>query len=507
MISSVGNLQAGSLETLLMPGDVIEGHKEYEEQCNKCHTPFSKESQERLCLDCHEQVDHDIREQLGYHGKRPQASTAKCTLCHTEHIGRNADIVKLSESTFDHNDTDYPLEGRHQRTACAQCHLEGKKHREAEQICFSCHREDDYHQGSLGEKCADCHSPKEWHKSSFDHDKTKFPLQHRHGEINCNTCHPQNRYEKTPTLCISCHLLDDSHNGRFGTDCKKCHNDERWKQSPFDHDRETKFPLKDSHSKLKCDTCHTHNAYEEKRQRSCLSCHASEDRHLGQYGKQCNDCHNEKSWEDTRFDHFQKTSFPLHGKHDEAQCTACHTGDTGQLKQKHDCYSCHRPDDIHNGKQGQSCERCHNENGWMSDLAFDHDLTDFPLLGLHVLVPCEACHETKPYKGVDKRCIACHEEEDVHLGNLGTQCETCHNPNGWEFWQFDHNKQTRFPLDGAHDGLACNACHDKPMKSVKLSGTACVICHRRDDEHQGRFGPFCDRCHNTERWDSVIYRR
>ena len=62
---------AGTLERVVMPGDVIEGHAKYENECKRCHRLFSKEAQKKLCLECHKKVSSDVREKKGYHGKSP----------------------------------------------------------------------------------------------------------------------------------------------------------------------------------------------------------------------------------------------------------------------------------------------------------------------------------------------------------------------------------------------------------------------------------------------------
>jgi hypothetical protein len=42
-------------------------------------------------------------------------------------------------------------------------------------------------------------------------------------------------------------------------------------------------------------------------------------------------------------------------------------------------------------------------------------------------------------------------------------------------------------------------------KEINLS-TTCGSCHREDDVHRGSFGPGCDRCHVTERFDLIQLR-
>ena len=77
---------AAGIKSLIMPGQVIEGHAKYEEECNRCHKSFSKESQNRMCRDCHENVDADISLKQGIHGMG-KARDIDCKYCHTDHKG------------------------------------------------------------------------------------------------------------------------------------------------------------------------------------------------------------------------------------------------------------------------------------------------------------------------------------------------------------------------------------------------------------------------------------
>jgi hypothetical protein len=151
---------------------------------------------------------------------------------------------------------------------------------------------------------------------------------------------------------------------------------------------------------------------------------------------------------------------------------------------------------VHAGKLGKKCDQCHTPEGWRASVSFDHDLTKFPLVGLHVAVPCEQCHVTRQYRDVGHECIDCHQKDDVHKGNLGKDCGRCHTPNSWRLWEFDHGKETHFALTGAHGKLACEACHRRPPDEVKLKQD-CLSCHEKDDIHLGQYGRQCDRCHTT----------
>jgi len=81
---------AETLETVLMPGHVIEGHAKWEDACDKCHQRLNKAGQRKLCADCHKEIAKDIASRRGYHGKlEPQRD---CRECHTDHKGRNAKV-------------------------------------------------------------------------------------------------------------------------------------------------------------------------------------------------------------------------------------------------------------------------------------------------------------------------------------------------------------------------------------------------------------------------------
>ncbi len=503
MILNTHPAAAFSLETLMMPGKLIQGHAKVEAQCKKCHERFSKRLQNPLCLDCHKKVAADVRRHRGFHGRIPDIQHTECKRCHTEHKGRDADIVGLDKETFDHGSTDFALKGAHTDVPCAACHKPGHKYREAAHRCNSCHKKDDPHEGRLGTDCAKCHTVRAWRKVGFDHEKTDFPLKGKHRKVSCKSCHPNQRYKHVPTDCVACHKLEDAHGGRYGAKCHTCHTARDWKHVTFDHDRDTKYKLKDRHAKVACDSCHKGRLYEDKLGKACFDCHRNDDYHKGRYGKKCRTCHAPTRWSKARFDHDRRTDYPLRGRHAKVQCRSCHRGDLYKDKLKSECVSCHRRDDVHHGQEGKVCRRCHTEQGWGHKVVFDHDLTRFPLIGLHATAPCEECHLSSAFKGAPLDCHACHQADDTHKGRLGPDCGRCHNPNGWNRWRFDHDTQTDYKLDGKHRGLDCSACHKTPVKGRIRLSRECVSCHQRDDVHAGRFGPACGRCHVTDSFKKV----
>jgi len=485
-----------SLETLIMPGKVSSAHAKLEQDCSQCHDRADRNRQAALCMSCHKEISADVRGHTGFHGRLPGIDGAQCKACHSEHLGREADIVKLNRTVLDHSRTDFALAGAHASAGCAGCHKAGKKFREAPSGCADCHRADDPHGGKLGANCGSCHEPANWTKVRFDHDKTKFALRDAHRDVACAACHLGNRYAGTPAACASCHSPDDVHRGARGPDCANCHTTSAWKTSRFDHAKEARFPLLGAHAQLDCKGCHKTPNLKDPLPRDCAGCHRTDDAHATRFGAACEKCHGSTAWKPVSFDHTRDGHFELLGGHAELACDACHTAVVAKQKLGTDCSACHRTSDVHGGKLGTDCARCHGVETWRKGISFDHDLTQFPLVGLHVAVPCHACHASPSFKGAARDCLGCHQRDDRHKGSLGKDCESCHSPNGWGHWQFDHAKVTGFALVGAHANATCAGCHKQPPEKVKLSGD-CASCHAQDDVHLGQYGRQCQRCHGT----------
>lgn len=499
--------QAAEIEQFFMPGELIEGHENLKSECTNCHVRLRDTTQKKLCLDCHDHknVAEDIANEQGYHGKDKNARTLDCKSCHSDHKGRDARVVWLDQDTFNHRFTDYELTGRHKLTECSGCHLENKKYREAEQACHDCHSEDDVHEGELGEECNSCHSPVGWSQFAFDHDQTEFKLKFSHQRVTCNACHIKEQYEDTPQRCVSCHAIRDIHAERFGDKCESCHQEKEWSKTTFDHDRDTDYPLEGGHRAPSCNDCHKPGYLADKktdRVRDCYSCHRSDDPHDELNGNKCEDCHVVRGWAYAEFDHDSNTDFALNGAHDSLSCEACHVFGAETKEIDTDCYSCHEQDDVHEREQGTECNQCHKEVAWLQDVRFDHDLTSFPLIGQHAAAGCESCHLTSVFNDVGSQCDDCHGGDDVHEQGLGTDCASCHNPNDWLIWFFDHD-ETEFELRNAHTEVHCHSCHYTPLDKFTDRDSRCIDCHRRDDVHDGKFGGSCNRCHDEDSFDKA----
>jgi hypothetical protein len=497
-VTSAAWAQVGSIERLVMPGPVASAHADVESTCSSCHVPFSRGKQSGLCLACHDDVARDIAASSGFHGKSSNVENGECVTCHTEHKGRNADILGLDAARFDHESTNFPLRGKHAETMCADCHVTGKPYHAAETECNACHADDDRHKGNLGTACADCHAVTAWKDVRFDHaDVTDFALTGKHATTTCAACHVDEHYKDTVRTCNGCHADDDRHMGKNGTECAQCHTTRDWKELLFDHFERTGFALRGGHDDLACDACHAGGNVEVKVPNTCVGCHREDDVHMGNNGAKCASCHRVTEWPDVTFSHERDTNFALKGAHGDLKCESCHVQPAETVELPTQCFGCHE-DDPHEGQLGEACASCHSEIVWKGDVRFDHDLARFPLLGKHGAVECDACHATQAFHDAPQACIECHREDDAHDGRLGTACATCHNPNDWLAWTFDHDVQTDFALTGAHEGLNCHACHRTPVDGTIVLSTTCGSCHRGDDVHRGEFGSDCAQCHTTE---------
>lgn len=502
LMSSAGSdAQVPALEKLVMPGRVIQGHADIEGDCAACHDKQSDLAHAALCIDCHEEVGKDRIDRTGFHGLFEAAQRNECVVCHTDHEGRAADIVPVDAGIFDHNFSDFPLVAAHLSASCADCHVPEEKHRSAPSACGSCHANDDVHDGSLGADCQDCHSEQSWSDTGFDHDTVGYRLTGEHASVECVDCHRGNVYDGTPTQCVSCHAVDDVHGGSNGPACHDCHSTATWRSIGFDHFGETGFALEDGHGGLNCQDCHTRGDFKDGLESACAGCHLSEDDHQGRNGKECENCHVPSEWSDSFFDHGE-TNFALHDSHAGLHCSACHKDNT-RVSLPLTCAECHALDDSHGGQMGEDCGTCHSQIKWHASVAFDHDLSAFPLTGLHAVTPCGSCHDSNLFNDAADECAGCHADDDIHHGSLGDDCGACHTSNEWAVTVFDHDTQTSFALDGAHADVPCSSCHRDSSADVADVPSSCGGCHQADDVHAGQFGLRCGECHNSTTFSDV----
>lgn len=421
-----------SIESVVMPGAVAKSHAKIEHECSKCHVRFRPAAQPGLCQECHRDIAADLRGGTGYHGRTGDTA---CRRCHTDHRGREARIVVLDETKFDHRLTDYQLRGEHRGKACAGCHRAGEKHREAPADCYSCHRGNDKHRSNLGPHCEACHGEEGWKMGRFDHSKTRFPLLHRHAQVRCADCHVDERYAGTARDCVGCHRTDDAHRGHNGPRCESCHTEQDWRSVSFRHDRDAGYPLVGRHQTVGCNSCHRAPLYRDRLATQCAACHQQDDAHGGVLGGGCGSCHHPEGWQAKRFAHDLSTRFPLKARHRVVKCESCHTAPGLRESPPLSCVGCHARDDRergHKGRFGGRCESCHGEQAWR-EVIFEHSRdTKFATAGKHRQVKCDACHRSGPYAAkADSRCHACHKEDDIHFASFGEQCDRCHLADDW----------------------------------------------------------------------------
>lgn len=407
--------------------------------CADCHKDKHYKETPRTCVACHRQAD----EQKGHRGRFGE----KCESCHGTRSWR--------ATTFDHDtDTRYLLRGRHRNAECTSCHTGTLYRQKLGTDCIGCHQADDKHRGSLGRECASCHTERDWkERAKFDHGKTAFPLLGRHVQADCKACHKSAVYKEAPKACIGCHRQDDQHRGTLGEQCESCHGERDWKTTAgrFDH-QQTRFPLRLAHARpgLACSACHLDLRSLRNTATECVACHKKDDRHDGQLGTQCQQCHGERDWRVASFDH-AKTRFPLTGRHVEATCKSCHT--TPRYKDAGtECLGCHRKDDRHELRFGARCDSCHTTRDWKG-WRFEHDTRSrYRLEGAHAKATCESCHTRPAPRGQDiaplaMACNACHRRDDAHDGQFGPRCEQCHRPQGWKL--ITHRGQAAPPAGGS----------------------------------------------------------
>jgi hypothetical protein len=241
-------------------------------RCNTCHPPEGRGavyvSGKRACAQCHPD------RHAGEFSAAPIAN--RCDVCHT--------VNGFQPATFNvshHTSTRFPLTGKHESIACAQCHKPDAptRYHFATLTCNGCHS--DPHRTSLA--CETCHITTAWKSAlPFDHSITRFRLEGQHAMLTCAQCHvpsPVPRFAGTESACASCHLPKDPHGGQFqtpgrATDCGKCHTVSAWKLESFNHDR-ARFTLDIAHRNVACAKCHKGEPVRTYRGTSleCVKCH------------------------------------------------------------------------------------------------------------------------------------------------------------------------------------------------------------------------------------------
>jgi hypothetical protein len=256
--------------------------------CAGCHGDRGAKPAFAQCLDCHTDVHEGET--------RGRAGWLTCESCHTVQGFRPAQY-----SLETHQAGGFPLAGAHVATPCNECHRPtGLGDHPAvpdlappHTACTDCHRDphlfaSDSREGEAG--CTSCHGNDAWRPAAFDHGVTRFALDGRHATADCRKCHEPTGddlvFTGLKTTCAACH--DDVHAGQFTAGeetaaCDRCHVTLDWFAEKFDHDRDSRFPLRGGHERVACTTCHAPLSADEGRSLrfkplpiDCRSCHTNE---------------------------------------------------------------------------------------------------------------------------------------------------------------------------------------------------------------------------------------
>lgn len=455
--------------------------------------------------------------------------TISCDDCHNP----NGWTMVKGSYTFTHNSTNFALKGQHEELKCQQCHPT-LVFSEANSNCMSCHT--DMHEQTVGFECERCHNEQSWIVNNIVdiHRHSRFPLLGAHLTASCNECHPSAsllNFEPRGVNCYDCHSADyqatESPNhieSGFSTSCHDCHkmNAFSWQGTDFTH---AFFPLTEGHANQSCNACHVKNDYSNISS-DCISCHQSDYNQTDnpshqslQFSNVCTQCHTTApGWKPAEYKEHDTQSFPIYsGKHSGEwdNCIQCHPnpGNYAQFT----CIECHEHDqgemdDKHKGIGGYvyesvACLECHPTGD--GEGGFNHNASEFPLTGAHLLTVCADCHEDG-YAGTPTYCADCHlpdfnqsvNPNHLELG-LQDDCAKCHTTAPeWKPAVFDiHNDY--YTLSGGHIDVAndCISCHNGDYINTP---NACNECHTKDYNETSDpnhvvldLSIVCEDCHTT----------
>ena len=441
---------AQGVGSFVSPGPLAQVHAELDSitGCTSCHAPGRGPTPSR-CMACHDNIAAQVDGQDGFHGRDNRGN--RCGECHADHRGRDHDLIKIPDDFSHLKETGWPLQGNHAEISCRRCHNVPGRYSGESRECVSCHGNEEPHG------------------------------------------------------------VDASSRALLGT-CDTCHDPYDWDALPlpvgvFDHNdaRQADYQLQGAHIDVECAECHIDMKFVPVASNLCTDCHINPHR-AGFRNQPCEDCHSTtETFFVDRFNH-DLTGYPIEGQHIGLECSECHgQSKTDPMSTK--CESCHR--DPHNGQfQPEDCDSCHSvEVAAFAMRPYDHDRTDFPLVGQHVDVTCEECHgegTTAVYVNMAyEDCDACHE--DVHDGrHEPTACKVCHIEDGFDVQFFDHD-QTNFPHTGSHIGLDCEKCH-RPGQWNGIPHESCNDCHYTKNPHREVIGnDECEDCHVTQAFADILF--
>jgi hypothetical protein len=201
----------------------------------------------------------------------------------------------------------------------------------------------------------------------------------------------------------------------------------------------------------------------------------------------CTRCHaDENDRSKIAFDH-EGVGFVLEGRHESVGCRQCHDL-RNFARAEAACMSCHT--DYHQGRLYPECETCHSPRSWdVIDYYGAHSRTTFQVMGAHMRLDCDACHEREiiaERSVLTWECYDCHRSDyeatdaPPHADfGFPTTCGDCHIEFAWRPTLFrDH---PYFPIfSGTHAGAwdSCLDCHGSTGSWLPFS---CLGCHRHNE--------------------------
>ena len=103
----------------ISPGPLSRPHQSLNgsTNCASCHK-FGGQAALK-CLDCHAEIATRLSARKGLHATYniPTGSSQECARCHSEHNGEDFPLIKWDIKIFNHKDTGYLLEGKHEGLA------------------------------------------------------------------------------------------------------------------------------------------------------------------------------------------------------------------------------------------------------------------------------------------------------------------------------------------------------------------------------------------------------
>ena len=383
-------------------------------------------------------------------------------------------------------------------------------------------------------QCEDCHILDYINTESPNHLEQFFP------HSDCNICHMATGWQDIlfqhtilDVSCNICHLADlqvanqlvNQHN-TLSSNCDICHTTQTWPELDFLHEV-TGFVLEGLHEGLACNSCHESSWLAVTDE--CSTCHqpdwefTTEPIHSEQifHPEDCIDCHDAYGWIPSIFEH----DLPQ-----QAPCSSCHIADFDNaniLEPDHQNFT-------------TDCQICHVSTQW-NNVNFDHNSTEFPLVGSHQTANCEGCH-SEGYTDIETTCENCHLDDYDLTENpdhtvqtfLSADCEDCHTAVNWTDIIFEHGlpeqaecstchdanyQATESPIhsDEVYEAGDCELCHNNDAWSPSIfvhlpEETTCNICHTANLDtanvniggHLG-FGENCIDCHQSTQWQEIIF--